>query len=173
MTGTTIPESPYARARARGSNPETALCSVAKDSRSRALISSNLGRPRRRPFLRRTFCRPCAPSLASRSHEQPVRYPCVKPVGSLSGPVTSGEGRLQVHFAQWGESVGGTKSHPTRARGSDQETALAEPRRLHPKRQRRRRSRCSFVRHAPFLFWPLVGPSVPPEPLEGSGAKAV
>src|SRR6266566_1093137 len=57
--------------------------------------------------------RPCAPSLASRSHEQPVRYPCVKPVGfpnhllspslpapSLSGPVTS----------------------------------LAEPRRLHPKR---------------------------------------
>src|SRR6266576_1738576 len=79
-----------------------------------------------------------------------VRYPCVKPVGfpnhllspslpapSLSGPVTSGEGRLQVHFAQWGESVGGTKSHPTRARGSDQETALAEPRRLHPKRQRR------------------------------------
>jgi len=57
--------------------------------------------------------------------------------------------------------------HPyARARGSDQETALAEPRRLHPKRQRRRRSRCSFVRHAPFLFWPLVGPSVPPEPLE-------
>src|SRR6266566_4175099 len=55
---------------------------------------------------------------------------------------------------------------PTRARGSDQETALAEPRRLHPKRQRRRRSRCSFVRHAPFLFWPLVGPSVPSEPLE-------
>src|SRR6266480_3943584 len=50
------------------------------------------------------------------------------PAPSLSGPVTSGEGRLQVHFAQWGESVGGTKSHPTRARGSDQETALAEPR---------------------------------------------
>src|SRR2546425_11262866 len=74
-------------------------------------------------FCGRTFRRPCAPSLASRSHEQPVRYPCVKPVGfpnhllspshpapSLSGPVTSGEGRLQVHFAQWGESVGGTKS---------------------------------------------------------------
>ena len=38
------------------------------------------------------------------------------PAPSLSGPVTSGEGRLQVHFAQWGESVGGTKSHPTRAR---------------------------------------------------------
>src|SRR5437667_12142810 len=36
------------------------------------------------------------------------------PAPSLSGPVTSGEGRLQVHFAQWGESVGGTKSHPTR-----------------------------------------------------------
>ena len=29
------------------------------------------------------------------------------PAPSLSGPVTSGEGRLQVHFAQWGESVGG------------------------------------------------------------------
>jgi len=41
-----------------------------------------------------------------------------------------------------------------RARGSDQETALAEPRRLHPKRQRRRRSRCSFVRHAPFFSGP-------------------
>src|SRR6266702_5683916 len=38
------------------------------------------------------------------------------PAPSLSGAVTSGEGRLQVHFAQWGESVGGTKSHPTRAR---------------------------------------------------------
>src|SRR5258708_35623775 len=44
-----------------------------------------------------------------------MRYPCVNPVGfpnhllspslpapSLSGPVTSGEVRLQVHFAQWG-----------------------------------------------------------------------
>src|SRR6266566_2828057 len=82
--------------------------------------------------------RPCAPSLASRSHEQPVRYPCVKPVGfpnhllspslpapSLSGPVTSGEGRLQVHFAQWGESVGGTNARAyARARGSNPETAL-------------------------------------------------
>src|SRR5437870_8952592 len=61
------------------------------------------------------------------------------PAPSLSGPVTSGEGRLQVHFAQWGESVGGTKSHPTRARKSDRETALAEPRRLHPKRHGRER----------------------------------
>src|SRR6266566_5083032 len=132
----------------RGVRVDCAAHAVAKDSRSRALISSNLGRPRRRPFLRRTFCRPCAPSLASRSHEQPVRYPCVKPVGfpnhllspslpapSLSGPVTSGEGRLQVHFAQWGEFGRGDQISPyARARGSDQETALAEPRRLHPKR---------------------------------------
>src|SRR6266702_3744048 len=108
-------------------------------SRSRALISSNLGRPRRR----------CATRALNLSGSQTIFSPPLSrlppssrprslPAPSLSGPVTSGEGRLQVHFAQWGESVGGTKSHPTRARGSDQETALAEPRRLHPKRQHRR-----------------------------------
>src|SRR5438445_10088750 len=121
---TTDPESPYARARegvtrkqqesepepsvtepllltvatdcgdeSRGVRVDCAAHAVAKDSRSRALISSNLGRPRRR----------CATRALNLSP-------------SLSGPVTSGEGRLQVHFAQWGESVGGTKSHPTRAR---------------------------------------------------------
>src|SRR6266702_959693 len=79
----------------------------------------------------------CATRALNLSGSQTILSPSL-PAPSLSGPVTSGEGRLQVHFAQWGESVGGTKSHPTRARGSDQETALAEPRRLHPKRQHRR-----------------------------------
>src|SRR2546427_12546119 len=90
-------------------------------------------------FCGRTFRRPCAPSLASRSHEQPVRYPCVKPVGfpnhllspslpapSLSGPVTSGEGRLQVRS---GDQISPLAT-PTPAPGRKPETALslkAEP----------------------------------------------
>src|SRR6266581_3185089 len=138
--GTTDPESPYARARegvtrkqqesepepsvtepllltvatdcgdeSRGVRVDCAAHAVAKDSRSRALISSNLGRPRRR----------CATRALNLSGSQTIFSPPSLPAPSLSGPVTSGEGRLQVHFAQWGESVGGTKSHPTRARARE------------------------------------------------------
>src|SRR6266699_1906704 len=93
-------------------------------------------------------------------------------IGLMTGTVVAGLA-LMEHPRRWVVCLRlpEPKTDPesalrARARGSDQETALAEPRRLHPKRQRRRRSRCSFVRHAPFLFWPLAGPSVPPEPLE-------
>src|SRR5260370_13269732 len=57
----------------------------------------------------------CATRALNLSGSQTIFSP-LSPGSPLSGPVTSGEGRLQVHFAQWGESVGGTKSHPTRAR---------------------------------------------------------
>src|SRR2546430_17587576 len=71
----------------RGVRVDCAAHAVAKDSRSRALIRRQKGRPRRR----------CATRALNLSP-------------SLSGPLTSGEGRLQVHFAQWGEAVGGTRS---------------------------------------------------------------
>jgi len=101
-----------------------------------------------------------------------VRYPCVKPVGfpnhllspslpapSLSGPVTSGEGRLQVHFAQWGESVGGTKSPHWREAGRTRPSPTDTP-----TRERERDSgsvvvdqiRVSMGRPAAALARPLV-----------------
>src|SRR2546422_11076343 len=65
----------------------------------------------------------------------------------------------QLQTADWATPL------RARARGTDQE-APAEPRRLQPSANVGGSRWASVYPTCAFFVWPLVGPSVPPEPLE-------